>query len=67
MECDNEDLLHEWVAAWSDILNFEIHPVMTRRKRLIECSAKAVQLWVRSANTSYMQLNIGYENMELLR
>jgi len=29
MECDDRRLLDEWIAAWSDLVDFEIHPVMT--------------------------------------
>jgi hypothetical protein len=29
METDNPQLLDEWMARWSDIIDFEVHPVMT--------------------------------------
>jgi hypothetical protein len=29
MECDDRRLLDEWIAAWSDLVDFEVHPVMT--------------------------------------
>jgi hypothetical protein len=29
MECDDRALLDEWMAAWQDIVEFEIHPVIT--------------------------------------
>jgi hypothetical protein len=29
MECDDHALLDEWIAAWDDIVEFEIHPVIT--------------------------------------
>lgn len=29
MECDDRRLLDEWIAAWSDIVDFEVHPVIT--------------------------------------
>jgi hypothetical protein len=29
MECDDEALLHEWMAAWDDIVDFEVLPVIT--------------------------------------
>jgi len=29
METDDEKLLKEWIANWSDIVDFEIFPVMT--------------------------------------
>lgn len=27
MECDDETLLHEWAASWSDLVDFEFVPV----------------------------------------
>jgi hypothetical protein len=29
MECDDPDLLDEWIAAWSDIVTFEVQPVIS--------------------------------------
>jgi hypothetical protein len=29
MECDDRALLDRWIAAWQDIVDFEVHPVMT--------------------------------------
>jgi hypothetical protein len=29
METDNPLLLDEWIARWSDIVDFEVHPVIT--------------------------------------
>jgi uncharacterized protein DUF3303 len=29
METDNPQLLDGWIARWSDIVDFEVHPVMT--------------------------------------
>jgi hypothetical protein len=29
METDNPRLLDEWMASWSDIVDFEVHPVIT--------------------------------------
>jgi hypothetical protein len=29
MECDDRSLLDAWIAAWSDIVDFEVHPVIT--------------------------------------
>ena len=29
MECDDRALLDEWMARWSDLVGFEIVPVMT--------------------------------------
>ncbi len=29
METDNPLLLDQWIARWSDIVDFEVHPVIT--------------------------------------
>ncbi|HEY4129796.1 MAG TPA: DUF3303 family protein [Gemmatimonadaceae bacterium] len=29
MECEDRALLDEWIAAWSDLVDFEIIPVIT--------------------------------------
>jgi hypothetical protein len=29
MECDDERLLREWMAAWEDIVDFEVIPVIS--------------------------------------
>jgi hypothetical protein len=29
MECDDRALLNEWIAAWADLVDFEVHPVIT--------------------------------------
>lgn len=29
MECEERALLDQWVTAWRDIVDFEIHPVIT--------------------------------------
>lgn len=29
MEADNPRLLEEWIAHWQDIVDFEVHPVVT--------------------------------------
>jgi hypothetical protein len=29
MECDDRALLDEWMSAWQDIVEFEVHPVIT--------------------------------------
>jgi len=29
METDDRALLDEWIANWSDLVDFEVHPVMT--------------------------------------
>ena len=29
MEADDPQLLDDWIARWSDIVDFEVHPVIT--------------------------------------
>ena len=29
MECDDRRLLDEWIAAWSDLVEFDVRPVLT--------------------------------------
>src|SRR5688500_9204116 len=29
MECDGPELLHDWIAAWRAIVDFEVVPVLT--------------------------------------
>ncbi|MDP9178887.1 MAG: DUF3303 domain-containing protein [Gemmatimonadota bacterium] len=29
MECDDRALLDAWMAAWEDLMEFEVHPVIT--------------------------------------
>ena len=32
METDDRALLDAWIANWSDLVDFEVHPVMTSRE-----------------------------------
>lgn len=29
MECDDRAMLDKWMAAWEDLVEFEVHPVIT--------------------------------------
>lgn len=29
MECEDRALLDQWIAAWEDLVEFEVHPVIT--------------------------------------
>jgi len=29
MECDDRALLDQWIGAWEDLVDFEVHPVVT--------------------------------------
>lgn len=45
MECEDRALLDQWVAAWQDIVEFEIHPVITSTE-----AANRVLAWESSAD-----------------
>lgn len=32
METDDPALLEQWIACWSDLADFEVHPVMTSQE-----------------------------------
>jgi hypothetical protein len=34
METENPELLEEWMRNWQDLIEFEIHPVMTSQEAL---------------------------------
>jgi hypothetical protein len=29
MECEDRDLLTQWMSAWEDLVEFEVHPVIS--------------------------------------
>jgi hypothetical protein len=29
MQCDDRSLLDTWLAAWTDLVDFEVHPVIS--------------------------------------
>jgi len=29
MECEDLELLHQWIGAWQDLVDFEVYPVIT--------------------------------------
>lgn len=29
MECENRDLLEQWIASWNDLVDFEVVPIIT--------------------------------------
>lgn len=29
MECDDRSLLDQWIAAWADLVDFDLYPVIT--------------------------------------
>jgi hypothetical protein len=39
MECDDRALLDQWIAAWDDIVQFEIHPVITSNEAAARVAA----------------------------
>ena len=32
METDDRSLLDQWTASWSDLIDFEVHPVVTSKE-----------------------------------
>lgn len=32
MECNDRSLLDQWIANWSDIVDFEVYPIMTSKE-----------------------------------
>ena len=40
METDNPALLDEWMARWSDIVDFEVHPVITSAEAVERVAAR---------------------------
>jgi hypothetical protein len=41
MECDNVAMLQQWVAQWSDLIEFEIVPVVERKETAEAFARKA--------------------------
>ncbi len=39
MECDDPTLLDTWMAAWADLVDFEVHPVLTSSEAASRASA----------------------------
>ena len=40
METDDRALLDQWIAKWSDIVDFEVHPVMTSSEAVERMTAR---------------------------
>ena len=40
MECDQRRLLDEWIAQWKDIVDFEVHPVLTSEEAAAEVAPR---------------------------
>jgi len=41
METPDRALLEEWMSHWSDLVNFEVHPVMTSQEAAQRMASKA--------------------------
>jgi len=41
METADRALLEEWMSHWSDLVNFEVHPVMTSQEAAARMAPKA--------------------------
>ena len=39
MECDDRTLLDEWMGAWSDLVDFEVHPVLPSTESAVRVPA----------------------------
>lgn len=39
MECDDRTLLDEWMGAWSDLVDFEVHPVLPSTEAAVRVPA----------------------------
>ncbi|MEM7221978.1 MAG: DUF3303 family protein [Pseudomonadota bacterium] len=40
MECAERALLDQWIAAWQDIVDFEVHPVLASKEAAAEIAPK---------------------------
>jgi hypothetical protein len=40
MECEDPQLLDQWMAQWSDLVDFEIVPVMTSQEATVQIALK---------------------------
>lgn len=40
METEDRALLDEWIAHWSDLADFEVHPVMTSREAVAQIAPR---------------------------
>ena len=40
METENRQLLREWMEKWSDIIEFEVYPVMTSKEAVEKISPR---------------------------
>jgi hypothetical protein len=41
MSTDDRALLEEWMGHWADLVEFEVHPVMTSEEAALRVSSKA--------------------------
>ncbi len=40
METERRELIDEWIANWSDLVDFQVHPVMTSQQATQAISAR---------------------------
>lgn len=40
MECEDRSLLDEWISNWSDIVDFEVHEVITSKEAAERMASK---------------------------
>jgi hypothetical protein len=43
MECDDRALLDEWMRAWEDLVDFQVHPVITSAQAAAQHDDTAVE------------------------
>ncbi len=41
MECDDRRLLDQWLAAWCDLVDFDVHPVITSAEAAAQVPLRA--------------------------
>jgi len=52
METEDRQLLDQWMATWSDIVDFEVHAVMSSNEARRENTPGAVNVHLRARNNS---------------
>lgn len=40
MECDDPELLRRWMAHWEDLVDFEVHPILTSAEAVAAMSSR---------------------------
>lgn len=40
MECEDHDMLDQWIAAWTDLVDFEVYPVITSAEATVRVPSR---------------------------